>query len=145
MAAPAAVRAVVPTSQSPNSSQEWHNLLTSGLLSSDLEDPTDFDDTPLPSVIPTQNIIEDGDTAQWVDLPMFISYVAKNAQLSKPDSAPPGPTVELLSTLTSWYPTGSEDPVLASMLLPALIGTDDTVEFYSKSWCHSFCVTLVYF
>jgi hypothetical protein len=141
-AAPAAVRSIVPTSQGPNSSQDWHNLLTSGLLSSDLEDPTDFDDTPVPNATPPQTIVEDGVTAQWVDLATFISYVQKNASLANPSITPSGLTDQLTGPLQSWYGSGSTNPVFASMILQALIGADDAVEFYSKSLIHAFYVVV---
>lgn len=127
-------RAAVTTS---NSVATWHNLLTSGLLNTDLEDPTDFEDTPVPTLV-SGVIVEDGITAQWVDLATLISYVEKDYNASQPKPIRPGPTVSLLTPLKVWYgsqtsSSGTPPPVLASILLQALIGTDDAIEFFSES------------
>ena len=118
------------------SANAWHALFTSGLQPQDLESLTDFDDNPAPPQAVTA-VIEDGATPQWVDLPTFISYLEKD--LRQAPRALLGPTMPLIPKMKNLWGAGlggtAAPPfVLASMLLQALIGTDDTVEFFSESW-----------
>ena len=120
-----------PSLSKPNQPTSWHQLMLSGLVSSDLDSIEDLTDSPVPNseVTPKQG------KKVWVDLATFMSIlIAENMKPNNgagPRALPP----EMVAKLKIWFcsPKTSDSkgnvPVLASMLLPLFLGMQGTERF----------------
>ena len=80
-----AVLAAVPTIQ-PIGSLSWHDVMVANLLDRGDLDAQEADDMSLPPAV--TNVVEDGITQNWVDLPQFINLGKPTPSAAASLSAP---------------------------------------------------------
>ena len=127
-------RPALPTmlSPTPRTPLTWHDVMIADLMDvSDIyaEDLEDLRPVPIP--VPHDQVVVDGKTANWVDLPTYLAFMQSNNSQLSPSAAQLTP--EYFATTSYWFlsvddPTKEEAPILAWMLLSLLISNDVATE-----------------
>ena len=122
----------MPSLPMPHQPASWHQLMLSGLISSDLDSMEDLTDSPVPE--PAASLAQ-GDTI-WVNLSDFIRILISENKKQGIGIGSKLVEPEVTARLEAWFcrPTtgasSTDSPILVSMLLPIFLGLQGTERFF---------------